>query len=287
MQLEKVSGTKVRFMAMTQSEKGLRFQELHRRSGPLLIPNPWDAGSARILAGLGFEALATSSGGFAAVRGLRDGRLTLDQTLADAKAVVEATELPVSADLENGFSSEPGAVAAAIHQAARVGLVGASIEDSSGDPDHPLYDLALAKERIAAAVQAARALPFPFTLTARAENFIRAKPDLTDVIKRLQAYEEAGADVLFAPALPDLAAVRAVCSSVSKPVNFMVGIRGKSFSKAELVDAGVKRISFASSLYRTALSALIQAGSEIKNSGSFGYLEKTLTTAEMNPFLAS
>jgi len=271
---------------MTQSEKGVRFQELHRRREVLLIPNPWDAGSARILAGLGFEALATSSGAFAAVLGLRDGSLTLEQSLAGARAIVEATDLPVSADLENGFGHEPRAVAAAIKLAATAGLVGASIEDSTGDPGRPLYELALATERITSAVEAARALPFKFTVTARAENFVRGKGDLQDVILRLQAYETAGADVLFAPALPDLDAVRAVCSAVSKPVNFMVGIRGKSFSVSELVAAGVKRISFASSLYRAALSGLVNAASEAKNHGTFGYLEQTLTTAELNKFLA-
>jgi 2-methylisocitrate lyase-like PEP mutase family enzyme len=272
-------------MSVTQPEKGLRFQELHRRRKVLLIPNPWDAGSARILAGLGFEALATSSGAFAAVRGRRDGSLTLEQSLAGARAIVEATDLPVSADLENGFGHEPGEVAAAIKQAAEAGLVGASIEDATGDPGHPLYELAFATERITSAVQAARALPFPFVVTARAENYVRGKGDLREVIERLQAYERAGADVLFAPALPDLDAVRAVCSAVSRPVNFMVGIRGKSFSVSELVAAGVKRISFASSLYRASLSALSQAASEAKNLGTFSYLERTLTTAELNRFL--
>jgi 2-methylisocitrate lyase-like PEP mutase family enzyme len=261
-------------MSMTQSEKGLRFQELHRRREVLLIPNPWDAGSARILAGLGFEALATSSGAFAAVRGRRDGSLTLEQSVAGARAIVEATDLPVSADLENGFGHEPGEVAAAIKQAAEAGLVGASIEDATGDPGHPLYELAFATERITSAVQAARALPFPFVVTARAENYVRGKGDLREVIERLQAYERAGADVLFA-----------VCSAVSRPVNFMVGIRGKSFSVSELVAAGVKRISFASSLYRASLSALSQAASEAKNLGTFSYLERTLTTAELNRFL--
>jgi 2-methylisocitrate lyase-like PEP mutase family enzyme len=252
----------------------------------LLIPNPWDAGSARILAGLGFEALATSSGACAAVLGRRDGSLTLEQSLAGAQAVAEATDLPVSADLENGFGHEPTAVASVINQAAVAGLVGASIEDSTGNPEHPLYELTLATERIASVVQAARALPFPFMITARAENYVRGKGDLRDVILRLQAYEAAGADVLFAPALPDLDAVRAVCSAVSRPVNFMVGIRGKSFSVPELVEAGVKRISFASSLYRAALTGLINAASGAKNRGTFGYLDQTLTTAELNKFLA-
>ena len=175
--------------------------------------------------------------------------------------------IPVSADLENGFGDRPEMVAETVRLAAGAGLVGCSIEDSTGDKDRPLYEIQLAAERIAAAAHEARSLPFHFTLTARAENLIRGHPDLDDTIKRLLAYEQAGADVLFAPGLPDLAAVRAVCSAVSKPVNFMVGIRGKSFSKAELVEAGVKRISFASSLYRAAMTGLIEAASEAKESG--------------------
>jgi 2-methylisocitrate lyase-like PEP mutase family enzyme len=172
-----------------------------------------------------------------------------------------------------------------VRMAARVGLVGCSIEDSTGDKNQPLYEIQLAAERIAAAVQMARSLPFRFTLTARAENFVRGKPDLEDTIKRLLAYEKAGADVLFAPALPDLAAVRAVCSAVSKPVNFMVGIRGKSFTVAQLVEAGVKRISFASSLYRASVTGLVEAAHEVKQSGTFGYLDKTMTAAELYKFL--
>jgi 2-methylisocitrate lyase-like PEP mutase family enzyme len=270
---------------MTQSEKAAQFQTLHQRPGAFLIPNPWDAGSARVLAGLGFEAFATSSGAAAATFGRRDGKLTRDEALASARAIAEATDLPVSADLENGFAESPEHAARTVRMAAEAGLVGCSIEDSTGDKNRPLYDLGLAAERIAAAVEAARSLPFHFTLTARAENFVRGKPDLDDTIRRLQSYEKAGADVLFAPALPDLAAVRAVCTSVSKPVNFMVGIRGKSFTKAELVAAGVKRISFASSFYRAAITGLIEAASEAKQSGTFGYLEKTITSAELYRFL--
>jgi len=270
---------------MTQSEKAAQFQALHQGPGAFLIPNPWDAGSARVLAGLGFEAFATSSGASAAAFGRRDGNLRRDEALGTARAIVDATHLPVSADLESGYSALPEAVAQSVRMAAEAGLVGCSIEDSTGDKNLPLYEIPLATERITAAVQAARALPFHFTLTARAENFVRGKPDLNDTIKRLQAYEEAGADVLFAPALPDLAAVRAVCSAVSKPVNFMVGIRGKSFTMAQLVEAGVKRISFASSLYRAAMTGLIEAASEAKQNGTFGYLEKTITTAELNKFL--
>jgi 2-methylisocitrate lyase-like PEP mutase family enzyme len=269
---------------MTQGEKAAQFQALHQHAGAFLIPNPWDAGSARVLAGLGFEAFATSSGAAAAALGRRDGQLTRDQALAGARAIVQATDLPVSADLEHGFGDSPKAAAEAVRMAAEAGLVGCSIEDSTGHRDQPLYELELAAERIAAAVQAARSLAFPFTLTARAETFVRGKPDLDDTIQRLQAYENAGADVLFAPALPDLAAVRALCSAVSKPVNFMVGVRGKSFTAGELVAAGVKRISFASSLYRAAITGLIEAASEAKQNGTFGYLEKIITTAELNKF---
>jgi 2-methylisocitrate lyase-like PEP mutase family enzyme len=272
-------------MSITQTEKALRFKALHKRAGVFLIPNPWDAGSARVLAGLGFEAFATSSGAAAATFGRRDGQLNRTEALASARAIAGATDLPVSGDLEHGFGHGPEAAAETVRLAAEAGLVGCSIEDSTGDKNRPLFELPLGVERIAAAVQAARSLPFYFTLTARAENFVRGKPDLEDTIKRLQAYEKASADVLFAPALPDLAAVRAVCSAVSKPVNFMVGVRGKSFTVAELASAGVKRISFASSLYRAAITGLIGAASEAKKNGTFSYLEKTITGAELYGFL--
>jgi 2-methylisocitrate lyase-like PEP mutase family enzyme len=270
---------------MTQTEKAMRFRVLHERAGAFLIPNPWDAGSARIFAALGFEAFATSSGAAAATYGRRDGRLTREEAIASARAIAGATDVPVSGDLEGGFGSAPEAAAQTVRLAAEAGLVGCSIEDFTGDLNRPLFEIQLAAERISAAAEAAKSLPFPFTLTARAENFVRGKPDLNDTIKRLQAYERAGADVLFAPALPDLAAVRAVCSAVAKPVNFMVAIRGKSFTVAELVEAGAKRISFATSLYRAAITGLIAAASEVKQSGTFAYLERTLTTAELNKFL--
>jgi 2-methylisocitrate lyase-like PEP mutase family enzyme len=271
-------------MTITQTEKALKFQKLHQRPGAFLIPNPWDAGSARILAGLGFEALATSSGASAAVFGRRDGKLSREEALASARAIAAATDLPVAADLENGFGSSPDMVAETVRLAAEAGLIGGSIEDATADKTKPLYDISLATERLAAAVQEARALPFPFMLTARAENFIRGNPDLDDTIKRLLVYEKAGADVLFAPGLPNLEAIRAVCSAVSKPVNFMAGIRGKSFRVSELAEAGVKRISFASSLYRAAITALVEAASETNQSGTFNYLEKTITTADLNKF---
>jgi 2-methylisocitrate lyase-like PEP mutase family enzyme len=271
----------------TQSEKAARFQALHAGPGAFLIPNPWDAGSARLLAGLGFQALATSSGASAGVLGRRDGQVTREEALAHARAIVLATDLPVSADLEKGFGDAPEAAATTIRLAAEAGLAGGSIEDATGDKDKPLYDFGHATERVAAAAEAARGLPFGFMLTARAENFLRGNPDLDDTIKRLQAFERAGADVLFAPGLPDLAAVRAVCAAVSKPVNFMVGIRGTSFTVAELEAAGVRRISLATSLYRAAMSGLLEAAREVKERGTFGYLDRSLTTPELNGFMRS
>jgi len=269
-------------MSTTQNEKAARFRALHESPGAFIIPNPWDIGSARLLAGLGFEALATSSAASAAALGRRDGRLTREEALAHAHAIVDATELPVSADLERGFGDAPEVVAETVRLAAGVGLVGCTIEDSTGNAEVPLYDFGLAVERIEAAARAARALPFPFIVTARAHNLLYATPSLEDTIKRLQAFERAGADVLFAPGLPDLAAVGAVCAAVSKPVNFMVGIKGKSFSVAELVAAGVKRISLATSLYRAAMTALHEAACEVKDTGKFGFLDRCLTTPELN-----
>ncbi|HEX9408087.1 MAG TPA: isocitrate lyase/phosphoenolpyruvate mutase family protein [Methylomirabilota bacterium] len=271
-------------MASSQSDKATRFRALHQ--GPaFVIPNPWDAGSARILAGLGFQALATSSGASAGILGRRDGQVLRDEALAHARAIVEATDLPVSADLEKGFGDAPAMAAETIRLAAGVGLVGGSIEDSTGDKDKPLYDIAQATERVVAAVQAARALSFPFTLTARAEGFLRGKPDLDDVIRRLQAFEKAGADVLMSPGLPDLESVRKVCSALSKPFNFMVGIKGKSFTVAGLAGAGVKRISLASSLYRMAMTGLVDAAREVKDKGTFGYLDRSLATPDLNAFM--
>jgi len=272
---------------MSQHDKATRFRALHQGPEAFVIPNPWDAGSARMLAGLGFQALATSSGACAGVLGRRDGQVTRDEALAHARAIVAAVDLPVSADLEKGFGDAPEAAAETIRLAAGVGLVGGSIEDATGDKDKPLYDIGHATERVAAAVQAARALPFPFTLTARTENFLRGNASLDDTIKRLQAFEKAGADVLMAPGLPDLAAVRAVCAAVSKPVNFMAGIKGKSFTVAELEAAGVRRISLATSLYRMAMTGLLEAAREVKDQGTLGYLDHSITTPELNGFMRS
>jgi 2-methylisocitrate lyase-like PEP mutase family enzyme len=203
-----------------------------------------------------------------------------------AREIVNATNLPVAADLEHGFGDSPEIAAETIRTAGSIGLVGASIEDARADRDKPIYDLTLATERIAVAVQAARALPFPFTLAARAENFVRGNPSLEDTIKRLVAYEKAGADVLFAPGLPDMASIRAVCAAVSKPVNFAVSGRGRSFSVAELVDAGVKRISFAASFYRAAMTGLIDAARETREKGTFTFVDHAVVATELNQFFA-
>ena len=274
-------------MVTTQLDQAIRLQALHRAPGTFIIANAWDGGSARVLQALGFQAIATSSGACANTLGKLDGRVTRDEAMVHARMIVAATELPVSADLEKGFGDAPLDVAETILLAAAQGLVGGSIEDATGEREKPLYDLAQATERIAAAVQAARALPFPFTWTARAENFLRGNPDLDDTIRRLQAFDRAGADVLFAPALPDLAAVRTICAAVSKPVNFMVGIKGKSFTVAELAQAGVKRISLATSLYRSAMSGLYNAAREVKEQGTFDYVNDGLTSAQLSEFMRS
>jgi 2-methylisocitrate lyase-like PEP mutase family enzyme len=270
---------------LSQTEKAARFRALHQGPKAFVIANPWDAGSARILAGLGYQALATSSGAAAGVLGRRDGKIARDEALAQARAIVAATDLPVSADLEKGFGDSPAGAAETIRLAAETGLVGGSIEDATGGKDKPLYDLGHAVERVAAAAEAARKLGFGFMLTARSENFLRGRPDLDDTIRRLQAFEKAGADVLMAPGLPDLAAVRAVCAAVSKPVNFMAGIKGKSFSVAELEACGVKRISLATSLYRAAMSGLIDAAREVKDKGSFGYLDRAISTPDLGGYM--
>ena len=266
-------------------EKAIRFRALHEEPGAFVIPNPWDIGSAQMLAGLGFKALATSSAASACVLGKKDGELTRHEVLAHARTIVDATNLPVSGDLEKGFGDAPKVVAETIQLAAAAGLVGCTIEDATRDADHPLYDFNLAVERIAAATEAARALPFPFMLTARAHNFLYANPDLDETIRRLQSFEKAGADVLFAPGLPDIASVRTVCAAITKPFNFMVGIKGKSFSVSELASAGVKRISLATSLYRAAMTGFLDAAREVKESGEFAFVDRCATTAELNTLM--
>lgn len=272
-------------MPSTQAEKAQRFRELHERPGYFVFPNPWDGNSARILEGMGFEALATSSGAIAGTLGRRDGQISRDESIYNARVIVTSTDLPVAADLEKGFADDPEGVAETIRQAAETGLVGGSIEDATGNREKPLFGFDEAVARVAAAVEAARKLPFHFMLTARTENFLRGNPDLDDTIARLKAFEAAGADVLFAPGLPDLAAVKAVCQAVSKPVNYMQGIPGRSFTAADLAEAGVKRISLATSLYRTAMAGMIDAALEVKEHGTFGYIDRTTGPRDMGTYL--
>src|SRR5271163_1251202 len=262
-------------MAATQNEKAKKFRALHDGPGAFIIPNPWDAGTARMLTALGFSALATTSAGFAFSLGRRDGQglVSRDELLGHIRAIVDASDLPVSGDLEKGFGDDPKTVAETIRLAAEAGLVGGSIEDATGDPQHPIYEHNHAVERVAAAVEAARALPFPFTLTARAENFLFSRPDLGDTIARLRAFEAAGADVLYAPGLPDMAAIREVCAALSRPVNVVVGLAGQNFTVAELAQAGVKRISLGSALARAALAGLMRAAREIRDHGSFAFAD--------------
>jgi 2-methylisocitrate lyase-like PEP mutase family enzyme len=261
-------------------QKANTFHALHLAPGAFVIPNPWDAGSARLLAALGFQALATSSWASAGTLGRRDGGVSRTEAIAMARAIAASVDIPVSADLENGFGDTPEYVAETIQLAGEAGLVGGSIEDATGDAANPLYDITLAAERIAAAVEVARRLPFRFVLTARAENFIRGRPDLDDVIKRLQAYEKAGADVLFAPGLRDLAAVRTVCAAVTKPVNFMNAIP-HPFTVAELAEAGVKRISLAAALYRSAMTSLRDAATEVMKNGTFRFVDQSMNSADL------
>ena len=257
------------------------FKALHARDGAFVIPNPWDGGSARLMAGLGFEALATTSAGYAFARGKRDSVavLTREETLANAAEIVTATDLPVSADLGNGFGHAPEACAETVRQACGVGLVGGSIEDATGDPDAPIYDFAQAVERVRAAAEATRDLPF--LLTARSENFLCGRPDLDDTIARLQAFAEAGADVLYAPALPDMDAIRRVCAAVDKPVNVVMGLTGPVWPVAELAAAGVRRISVGGSFARAALGGLVAAAREVRESGTFTYAETAMPGSEI------
>jgi 2-methylisocitrate lyase-like PEP mutase family enzyme len=265
-----------------QKSKATAFRALHARAGAFIIPNPWDAGTAKILTHLGFEALATTSAGLAFSLGRSDGAVSGEETLANAQAIVQATHLPVSADLEDGFGHAPEKAAETIRLAIGVGLVGGSIEDASGDSAKPIYDFNLAVERIAAAMEAVAAQDIPFILTARAENFLHERPDLDDTIKRLQAFEKAGADVLYAPGLPSLEAIREVCSALTRPVNVVAGLGGPAFSLQQLSDAGVKRVSVGSALSRAALGAFTRAATDMKETGSFEFARQAIPYAEIN-----
>lgn len=266
---------------MDRRERYERLKALHARSGAFVIPNAWDAGSARLLASFGFEALATTSAGYAFSKGKRNSFASLGrkEILANAVEIAGATDLPVSADLEDGFGPAPETCAETVRQACAAGLAGGSIEDATGDPEKPIHDFDPAVARIRAAAEAARDLPF--LLTARAENFLWGRPDLDDTIRRLQAFAEAGADVLFAPGLPDLAAIRAVCNAVEKPVNVVMGLRGGSWTVAELSDAGVRRVSVGGSFARAALGALKRAAEEVRRDGTFGYAADAIPDTEI------
>ena len=266
----------------TQADKGRRFQALHQGPGAFVIPNPWDTGSARLLAMLGFEALATTSAGYAFTLGLCDNQVGRDPMLAHVADLVAATDLPVSADLENGFADEPEAVAETIRRAAAAGLVGASIEDASGKSDDPIYRRDLAVERVRAAAEVARSLPFPFMLTARAENFLFGRKDLGDTIARLQAFQEAGANVLYAPGLTSRDEIETIVRAVDLPVNVLMGMAGVRLTVAELSALGVKRISVGSSFARAALAGFLRAAREVKERGSFTYGDDAIGFKDIN-----
>lgn len=268
-------------------DKAKSFCALHQRDGAFIIPNPWDVGSARLLDHLGFEALATTSMGYAFSRGQLDGSMDRRQTMAYASEIASATDLPVSADLENGFGDAPEVVAETIRTTASAGVVGGSIEDATGRAHDPIYDIGLATERIRSAVEAARALPFPFTLTARAENYLHGRPDLRDTIQRLQAYQEAGADVLYAPGLASSDDIATVVRAVDRPVNVLMGLRGVQLSVAELAGLGVKRISVGSALYRTALGAFLRAAHEMREHGTFTFAADAAPPKEISGMLQS
>jgi 2-methylisocitrate lyase-like PEP mutase family enzyme len=271
---------------MQQVEKFQRFKALHHNDTPFVIANPWDAGTARILTTLGFSALATTSAGYAFAAGRRDSQAGLSRAeiLDNARAIAAATDLPVSADLEDGFGPAPETVAQTIRQAIKCGLVGGSIEDATGNADNPIFDAVQATERVAAAVEAAHGQPF--LLTARAENHLWGRHDLNDTIRRLQSFAEAGADVLFAPGLPDIAAIRTVCAELDKPVNVVMGLSGPRFTVQELGAAGVTRISVGGSFARAALGAMMRAGQEVLQQGTFDYAEDAVPDAQVRALMS-
>jgi 2-methylisocitrate lyase-like PEP mutase family enzyme len=268
--------------ASTQAEKGRIFRELHQRDRAFLIPNPWDLGTARLLAHLGFEALATTSAGFAFSVGQPDNTIDRSQMMAHVSAIVAATDLPVSADLENGFGDSPEVVAETIRLAARSGLAGCSIEDMSRETGHPIYERELAVERVRAAAEVVRALPFPFTLTARCENYLCGRQDLKDTIDRLQVYQSAGADVLYAPGLRSKEDIAAVVKALDRPVNVVMGLQGVQLSLAELSAIGVRRVSVGSSLSRAALGAFLRAAREMREHGTFSFAQDAVSFRDIS-----
>ncbi len=270
---------------LTQAEKGQALRALHQRDHAFIIPNPWDIGTARLLAHLGFEALATTSMGYAFSAGQLDNTVDRDRILKHISEIASATDLPVSADLENGFGDDPKTAAETISLAAAAGVVGGSIEDATGRPENPIYDKELAADRVRGAAEAARSLPFTFTLTGRAENYLHGRPDLKDTIARLQAYQEAGADVLYAPGLASKDDIAVVVSSVDRPVNVVMGLQGVQLSLAELSAMGVKRVSVGSSLNRTALGAFLRGAREMRDHGTFTFAKDAASAREISAML--
>lgn len=270
----------------TQAEKARIFSALHRRDHAFIIPNPWDAGSARLLESLGFEALATTSAGFAFSIGKTDGQVGREVMLAHAAALVAASDLPVSADLENCYADDPAGVAETVRLAAQVGLAGCSVEDVPEGRGRGPYELSLAAARVRAAADAAHSLPFPFTLTARAENYIVGRPNLQDTIARLQAFQEAGADVLFAPGLTTRQDIATVVRSVDRPVNVIMGLQGVQLNLSDLSELGVKRVSIGSALARAALGAVLRAAQEMRKQGTFSFADDAVKYSDMNAMFA-
>ena len=266
----------------TQEDKGAAFRALHEQKGAFIIPNPWDVGTARLLARLGFQALATTSAGYAFSVGRRDSKVGRDEMLAHIGAIASATDLPVSADLEDGYGDNPETVAETIRRAAFAGLVGGSIEDVTNRAEQPtIYERQFAAERVRAAAEAVRSQPFPFLLTARAENYLVGRPDLKDTIQRLQAYQDAGADVLYAPGLKSKEDIAAVVSSVDRPVNVIMGLQGVHLSLAELSELGVKRVSVGSALSRASLGAFLRAAREMQERGTFAFADDAVSYGEI------
>jgi len=267
----------------TPQEKAAAFRALHERPGAFVIPNPWDAGTARLLASLGFEALATTSLGLANSLGRVDGTngVSRAQVIENCRVIAAATDLPVNADLENGYAHEPRAAAEIIRLAAGAGISGGSIEDATGEADRPIYDFQQAVERVQAAVEVARALPVPFLLTARAENLLHGRLDLDDTIRRLQAFEKVGADVLYAPGVRDLATIQTVVSSVNKPVNVVMSAADPALTVAQLAGVGVKRISVGGALSRLALAAFLKGAREMAERGAFTWMRDTVPSKEL------
>ncbi len=272
--------------ALGQIQKGLAFQRLHERETAFIIPNPWDVGSARLLAHFGFEALATTSAGFAFSMGRQDNTMIREEVLKHVAAICQATDLPVSADLENGFADAPAGAAETFRLAASTGIVGGSIEDATGKPENPIYEEGLAAERVRAVVEVVRSLPFKFTLTARAENYLAGRPNLSNTIKRLQAYQEAGADVLYAPGLTTKEEMAAVVSSVDRPVNVLMGLHAVDLNLAILSELGVKRVSVGGALCRAAYGALLRAAREMQSTGTFKFAEEAASFREISEMFA-